>query len=146
MRLTRETKFVFWLMAAVAVAVVAFLAGGSFKGEKAPGYVFDTSAPAYGSDLEMLAAMSPGGFTGFEDLLPVGSRTVLGGHIVELTDESMTLETPAGTRTEMTLGEAPKLARLASGSLDLLQPGATVLVKLGETPDIAAAILVLSAP
>jgi len=146
MRLRREAKFGLWVAAAVVIAAGAFVIGGSFKGEEPPNYVFDTEAPAFGSDLHLLAAMSPGGFTGFEDLLPGGSRTVIGGHIVELTADSMTLETPAGTRTEMQLGETPGLARLESGGRELLQPGASVLVKLGETPDIAAAVLVLSAP
>jgi hypothetical protein len=146
MKLTRETKFGLWMAAAVVIAAAAFVIGGSLKGEEPPPYVFDTEAPAFGSDLHRLAAMSPGGFTGFEDLIPGGSRTVIGGHIIELTADSMTLETPAGTRTEMQLGETPRLARLEAGGRDLLQPGASVLVKLGATPDIAAAVLVLSAP
>jgi hypothetical protein len=146
MKLTRQVKFILWVAAAVVIAAGSFVIGGSFKGEEPPYYVFDTAAPAYGSDLHLLAAMSPGGFTGFEDLVPGGSRTVIGGHIIELTADSMTLETAAGTQTQMQLGEMPKLAMLESGGRELLQPGASVLVRLGETPDIAAAVLVVSAP
>jgi hypothetical protein len=144
MRLTREIKFGLWAAAAVGVAVVAFLVGGMLKPEEAPYYVFDLDAPAYGSDLEALAAMSPGGFTGFEDLIPGGSRTVLGGRVVELNGEDLTLETPAGAQTQMRLLEAPQLTRLESGGRELLQPGVSVIVKLGETEGEAAAVLIVS--
>ena len=144
MRLTREVKFGLWTVTAVAIAAVAFFVGGMLKPEEDPYYVFDLEAPAYGSDLDVLAAMSPGGFTGFGDLVPGGSRTVLGGRIVELTDEGMVLETPGGALTEMRLGDAPKLARLESAGRELLQPGVTVIVRLRETEDIAAAVLVVS--
>ena len=144
MRLTREVKFGLWTVTAVAIAAVAFFVGGMLKPEEEPYYVFDLEAPAYGSDLDVLAAMSPGGFTGFGDLVPGGSRTVLGGRIVELTDDGMVLETPGGALTEMRLGDAPKLARLESAGRELLQPGVTVIVRLRETEDIAAAVLVVS--
>ena len=144
MRLTREVKFALWTMAAVAIAAGAFFVGGMLKPEGPPYYVFDLEAPAYGSDLDVLAAMSPGGFTGFGDLVSGGSRTVLGGRIVELTDEGMVLETPGGALTEMRLGDAPKLARLESGGRELLQPDATVIVRLGETEGVADAVLVVS--
>jgi hypothetical protein len=144
MRLTREIKFGLWAVVAVGVAVVAFLVGGMLKPEEAPYYVFDLDAPAYGSDLEALAAMSPGGFTGFEDLIPGGSRTVLGGRVVELSGEDLTLETPAGARTQMRLLETPQLTRLESGGRELLQPGASVIVKLGDTEGEAAAVLIVS--
>jgi hypothetical protein len=146
LRLTREVKFGLWVASAVTVAVMAFFVGGMLKPDEAPYYVFDVDAPAYGSDLEALAAMSPGGFTGFEDLVPGGTRTVLGGRIVELTGESLVLETPTGAQTQVRLQDAPKLARLESGGRELLQPGASVLVKLGETEGLADAVLVISGP
>jgi hypothetical protein len=146
MRLTREVKFGLWVVMAVAAAIVAFFAGGLLKPEEGPRYVFDVAAPAYGGDLESLAAMSPGGFTGFEDLVPGGSRTVLGGRIVEVTQDRLTLETPGGARTQMRLGEASRLARLESGGRDLLQPGASVLVRMSKTEGVADAVLVVSLP
>ena len=146
MRLTRERKFGLWMAAAVVIGVAAFLIGGSLKPEEEPFYVFDVAAPAYSGNLEALAAMSPGGFTGFEDLIPGGSRTVLGGRIVDLTADGMTLETPNGARAELRLGDAPRLARLESGGRDLLQAGVSVLIRFGETEDVAAAVLILSQP
>jgi hypothetical protein len=146
MRLTRGVKFGLWSATAVAVAIVAFLVGGMLKPEEPPYYVFALDAPAYSGDLDALAAKSPGGFTGFEDLIPGGSRTVLGGRVVELTAESMTLETPGGAQTQLRLGDTPRLARLESGGRELLQPGVAVMVKLGETEGIAAAVLVVSPP
>jgi hypothetical protein len=146
MKLTREIKFGIWVAAAVVIGIAAFMIGGSLKAEEPPYYVFDVSAPAYGGQLDVLAAMSPGGFTGFGDLVPGGSRTLLGGHIVELTADTMTLETAEGVRTEMRLGDAPNLTRLESGGRELLQTGASVLVKVGETEGVAAAVLVISPP
>jgi hypothetical protein len=146
MRLTREAKFGLWLALAVVVGIAAFFAGGMLKPQESPYYVFDLSAPAYGSDLQALAAESPAGFTGFDDMVPGGSRTVLGGRIVDVTQTSLTLESPAGARTELRLADAPRLARLEPGSLDLLQPGTDVLVKLSDTEGVAAAVLVISQP
>ncbi|HEU0075231.1 MAG TPA: hypothetical protein VFS30_14600 [Dehalococcoidia bacterium] len=144
MRLTREVKFGLWAVVAIGAALAAFLVGGMLKPEEPPYYVFDLDAPAYGSDLEALAAMSPGGFTGFEDLIPGGSRTVLGGRIVELSGEDMTLETPAGAKTQLRLLDTPRLTRLESGGRELLQAGVSVIVKLGETEGEAAAVLIVS--
>jgi hypothetical protein len=146
MTLTRPVKFGLWMLIAVIVAVAAFVVGGMLKPEEPPHYIFDLDAPAYDVDLNTLGAMSPGGFTGFEDLIPGGSRTVLGGRIVELQGDDMTLETPAGSQTHLRLGETPHLTRLESGGRELLQPGVSVLVKLGDTEGVAAAVLVLSAP
>ncbi len=131
---------------AIVVAIVAFLAGGTLKPDEAPPYVFDLAAPAFGSDPEELSAMSPGGFTGFEDLVAGGSRTVLGGQIVELTTAGMTLETPAGVQTRLRLLDAARIERLESAGRDLLVPGASVMVRLGEIEGTAAAVLVLSLP
>lgn len=144
MRLTREVKFGLWTVTAIAAAVIAFFVGGMLKPEEPPYYVFELNAPAYGSDLGALAAMSPGGFTGFGDLLPGGSRTVLGGRIVELSGEDMTLEAADGFQTQMQLLDAPELTRLESGGRELLQPGVSVIIKLGKTEGVADAVLVLS--
>jgi len=145
-RLTRQAKFGLWAAMAVVVAVVAFLVGGTLTSEEPPRHVFDLTAPAFDSNLGDLTAMSPGGFTGFEDLVPGGSRTVLGGQIVELTAEGMTLETPAGIQTRLRLLETPGIERLESAGRELLLPGAAVLVKFGETEGAAAAVLVISLP
>ena len=75
-----------------------------------------------------------------------GHAPSLGGRIVDLTDAGMTLETPDGAETQMRLGPEPKLTRLESGGRDLLQPGASVLVKIGDTEADAAAVLVISPP
>ena len=146
MRLTREVKFGIWSVAAVVIAIVAFYAGGQLKPEEEPYFLFDVSAPAFGGDLESLAAMSPGGFTGFQDLIPGGSRTVLGGRIVELTDTTMTLETASGALTEMRLQGSPRLTRLEPAARELLVNGAEVIVKLGDAEGEATAVLVLSQP
>lgn len=146
MKVTREVKFGAWVASAVLIAVASFVIGGMLKPEEPPHYVYDVTAPAYQADLGLLAAKSPGGFTGFGDLAEGNSRTVLGGRITELTGESMTLETTAGVLTTMRLGPAPKLARLIDASRDELLPGATVLVRLGEQENEAAAVLVMSPP
>jgi len=146
MKLTREVKFGIWIASAVGIAVAAFFVGRELKPQEAAHYILDVSAPAYGADLDAIAAKSPGGFTGFGDIVPDGSRTVLAGRIVELTDEGITLEAPDGAQTTMRLGPEPKLARLESGGRDLLLPGASVLVKFGDSEDEAAAVLVISPP
>lgn len=146
MRMTRQVKFGLWSLSAVVIAVVAFFVGGMLRPEEPPHYVFDLDAPAYGGDLDALAAMSPGGFTGFEDLVAGGSRTVMGGRIVELTDEGLVLETPNGAQTELRLGPDSRITRLESGDRELIQPGASVMIKLGETEDVAASVLITSSP
>ncbi len=145
MNLNREFKFGLWAVTAVAAAAVAFFVGSTLKPAEPPAYVFDVNAPAFGSELRDLAAMSPGGFTGFEDLID-GSRTVLGGQIVELTSEGVTLEAPGGAQTQLRLGDESRIERLESGGRELLLPGATVMIRLGETEGVAAAVLVLSLP
>jgi hypothetical protein len=146
MKLRREIKFGIWVAAAVGIAIGAFFLGGALKPEEDPHYILDVAAPAYGGDLAAIAAKSPGGFTGFGDLVPDGTRTVLAGRIIEVTEDAMTLETPEGAQTHMQLGPDSKLERLESGARDLLQPGASVLVKYGDSKDQAAAVLVISPP
>lgn len=146
MTLNRELKFGLWVLAALGISVVAFFVGSILKPADPPAYVFDVSAPAYDGDVGGLAAMSPGGFTGFEDLISEGSRTVLGGQIVELTADGVTLESPGGSQTLLRLGDESKIERLESGARDLLQPGVEVMIAAGDTEGVAAAVLVLSTP
>ena len=146
MKLRREQKFIAWLVAAAVIAVAAFLVGGALKPEEPPHYLFDVDAPAYQIDLGAIAAKSKGGFTGFGELEGGSDRTVLGGRVVEVSATSLTLETQQGSKTTLRLGATSKLTRLETGSRALIRPGATVIVKRGEQPGEAAAVLVLSAP
>ena len=146
MKLNRELKFGLWALAAAGVAAVAFFVGATLKPADPPAYVFDVNAPAYDGDVGGLAATSPGGFTGFEDLITEGSRTVLGGQIVELTSDGVTLESPGGSQTLLRLGDESKIERLESGARDLLQPGVEVMIAAGDTDGVAAAVLVLPTP
>ncbi len=146
MKLRREQKFIAWFGAALAIAVVAFFVGGALKPEEAPNYLFNLDAPAYQADLGAIAAKSKGGFTGFGDLEGGADRTVLGGRVVEVTTTSLTLETLQGSQTTLRLGATSRLTRLETGSRALIRPGATVIVKRGEQPGEAVAVLVLSQP
>jgi hypothetical protein len=146
MKLRREQKFIAWAVAAVVIAVAAFIAGGSLKPEEPPHYLFDVEAPAYQADLGAIAARSQAGFTGFGELAGGDDRTVVGGRVIEANATSLTLETQQGSRTTLRLGAASKLARLESGTRTLIRPGATVIVKRGEQADEAEAVLVVSQP
>jgi hypothetical protein len=146
MRLTRETKFFAWVGAAIGVAVIAFFTGGQLKPKEQPHYTFDLSAPAYQADLGSIAATSQGGFTGFADLTSGSERTVLGGRVIEFSSTSLILETPSGVQISLRLGDGSRLSRLEPGSRDLLRAGVPVIVRLGDQPDQAAAVLVLAAP
>ena len=146
MKLRREQKFIAWGVAAVAIAVAAFLMGGALKPEEPPHYLFDVEAPAFQTDLASIAATSQGGFTGFGELAGGDDRTVLGGRVVEVSPASLTLETQQGSRTTLRLGANSKLWRLDAGSSSSIKPGATVIVKRGAAQDDAAAVLVVSQP
>jgi hypothetical protein len=146
MKLRREQKFAAWTIAAVVLAVAAFIAGGAFKPEEPQHYLFDVEAPAYQTDLGAIAARSQAGFTGFGELTGGDDRTVVGGRVVEVSATSLTLETQQGSRTTLRLGATSRLARLDSGTRALIRPGATVIVKRGEQADEAEAVLVVSQP
>jgi hypothetical protein len=146
MKLRREHKFFAWIAAALIIAIVAFFAGGALKPEEAPYYLFNLEAPAYQTDLGAIAARSKAGFTGFGELAGGEDHTVLGGRVVEVSATSLTLETQQGSRTTLRLGANSKLTRLETGSRALIRPGATVIVKRGEQPGDAAAVLVVAQP
>lgn len=145
MKLTRERRFIAWGLAAIVTAAGAFLLGGSLKPAAEPYFVFDTAAPAY-SDTASIAALSPGGFTGFGDSDGTSSNTVLGGRVVLSSQDGLTLEAPNGQRTALRFAETPRVSRLGPGNDALLQPGATVSVRLAEDGQTAQSVLVLSAP
>lgn len=146
MKLRREQKFIAWGVAAVAIAIVAFVVGGALKPEEPPHYLFDVDAAAYQADIEAIAATSKGGFTGFGELTGGNDRTVLGGRVVEVGPTSLTLETQQGSRTTLRLGPNSRLARLETGARTAIRPGATVILKRGEQPDEAVAVLVVAQP
>jgi hypothetical protein len=141
-----EVKLAAWAIVAVLVGIGGFFAGGAIHGDEEPPFVFDTNAPAFDADFHALAVTSPGGFTGFEDLLAGGSRTVLGGRIVEISSTEMTLEGSTGAQTTLRLDGEPAIGLIESGGRELLLPGATVLVRLDETEQMAAAVLVVTEP
>jgi hypothetical protein len=145
MRLTRTAKFAAWTALAIVVAVLAFLGGRELKPDEDPYYVFETDAAAY-SEAAAIAAVSRGGFTGFGDLEGGDNRTVVAGRVVEVTPTSLVLESVNGSRTDLRLGQQPKLSRLLPAGRDLLRPGAAVQVRKGDTDDDAAAVLVIAQP
>jgi hypothetical protein len=146
MKLRREQKFVAWAVAAVAIAVLAFFAGGALKPAEPPHYLFDVDAPAFQADVQSIGATSQGGFTGFGELAGGDDRTVLGGRVVEASATSLTLETQQGSRTTLRLGPNSKLWRLDSASTSSIKPGATIIVKRGAAEGEAAAVLVVLQP
>jgi hypothetical protein len=145
MRSTRTLKFAGWTLLTLVAAVLAFMGGRELKPDQDPHYVFETDAAPY-SEVGAIAAVSKGGFTGFGDLEGGDNRTVVAGRIVEITGSSLILEGTTGSRTTLRLGPQPKLARLLPAGHDLLRPGVTVQVRRGDSPDDAAAILVMVQP
>jgi hypothetical protein len=145
MKLTREIKFGAWMAAAVLIGVGAFLTGGSLKPAEDPYYIFETDAAAH-DDAVAVAAKSPGGFTGFGEVDGSASRTVIGGRVIEITAESVTLESTNGQVTTLRFGESPNVTRLVASNRDVLQTGSTVAVRLSQDKSTAEAVLVLSQP
>jgi hypothetical protein len=145
MKLSRQTKFFLWSLAAVTVALASFFAGSALKPDEEPYYIFQTDAPAY-AEPSGVAATSPGGFTGFGETDGSNSRVVLGGRVVEKDGDSITLEGTQGQRASLRFGESPRILRLDTGSASLLRPGVSVAVRLNEAGDTVEAVLVLSQP
>ena len=146
MRRTREAKFLGWVALAVLIGGASFFIGSSLKPDEAPFFVFETAAPAHEVQ-PALAAVSPGGFTGFNDIDGGRARTVVAGRVVEVGPGSLTLEAAGGQRTLLRLRDQPRISRLESGSSELLRPGASVMVKLdSDDTGVATAVLVLSLP
>ena len=145
MKLTRQSKFGLWMLAAVAIAAASYFAGSSLRPDEEPHYVFDIEAPAYGEPSD-IAATSPGGFTGYGETDGSSSRVVVGGRVVEMTEGSMTLEGTLGQQTSLEFGESPPILRLASGSAEMLRPGVSVAVRLNAAGDAIESVLVLSEP
>jgi hypothetical protein len=145
MRLTRQTKFGLWALAAVIIAAVSFLVGSALKPGEEPYYVFQTDVPAY-AEPAGVAATSPGGFTGFGETDGSNSRVVIGGRVVEKSGDSITLEGTQGQRTSLRFGGSPRISRLDPAAEDLVRPGVSVAVRLNEAGDTVEAVLVLSQP
>jgi hypothetical protein len=145
MKLSRGAKFGLWALAAVVIGTAAYFVGTSLKPAKEPFYVFETDAPAH-ADPSNVAATSPGGFTGFGDADGGRTRVVIAGRVVEKTGDALTLEGTLGQRTLVRVGDSPRISRLDGGTADLLQPGATVAVRLNAAGDTVEAVLVLSQP
>jgi hypothetical protein len=142
----REVKFGAWLAAAVAIAAVSYFVGSSLKPDEAPFYVYQTEAPAY-EQPSVFAGLSQAGFTGFGELENGDSRTVIAGHVVDITDKGVTLEAAGGQRVSLTFGKNPSVSKLNEGAASDIQPGAKVEVRLAEgTTDTVAAVLVEGQP
>ena len=145
MKLTRQTKFGLWALAALAIAAASYYVGTTLKPGEEPYYILDTDAAAYG-DPAAIAATSPGGFTGFGETDGSPSRVVISGRVVELTEASLTIESTLGQRTALSFGESPRISRLESGDTSRLQPGANVTLRLDEAGDTIEGVLILSQP
>ena len=144
-RLSREARFALWAVAAVLVAAAAFFAGGLLKPREKLHFVYDTEAAAF-AGAAPIAATSRGGFTGLGDLEAGAARTVVPGRVVELAPGRLVLESVDGVRTTLRLGAQPRLWRIEAGDRSLLVPGATVVVRRGQTDGEAAAVLFLGRP
>ncbi len=145
MKLSREQRFIAWVLAGVAVAAVSFFVGGALKPAEEQFYLFDTDATAYG-DAASIAAVSPGGFTGFGDVDGTDSRTVVGGRVVEVNSAGLTLEAPHGQRTALRFADQPRIERLGAAAVTDLSVGATIAVILSDDEETIVSALVLSAP
>jgi len=144
-RLTRQTKFGLWVLAAAVIAAASFFVGAALKPGEEPHYIFDVDAPAY-AEPSKVAATSPAGFTGFGESDGSRSRVVIAGRVVEKDEDSITLEGAQGQRTALGFGESPRIMRLEGGDSGLLRPGVAVAVRLDEAGDTVEAVLVLSQP
>ncbi|HEX5369064.1 MAG TPA: hypothetical protein VFY10_06570 [Dehalococcoidia bacterium] len=138
----REVKFAAWLVAAVAIAGIAYFVGGSLKPDEAPYYVFQTDAPAYDQPAAF-AGTSQGGFTGFGELDDGDSRTVIAGRVVDMTDKTLTLQAASGQQVLLTVGAKPGVSQIVDGAMSELQPGVKVKVRLADgSLDTIAAVLI----
>jgi hypothetical protein len=145
MRLSRQTRFGLWALAAVVIGAASYFVGTALKPGQTPFYVFDTEAPAYGA-ASAIAATSPGGFTGFGETDGSNSRVVVGGRVVEITGQALTLESSLGQRTNLTFADSPRIFRLEPASAETLRPGVTVAVRLNQAGDTVEGVLILSQP
>jgi hypothetical protein len=145
MSLTRQAKFGLWVFAAVLLAAASYYVGTTLKPGQKPYYIFDTQAPAYGEP-SSIAATSPGGFTGFGETDGSDSRVVVSGRVVEMTEDSLTLEGTFGQRTSLRFGDSPRISRLDEANADILRPGVMVSVRLNDAGDTVESVLVLSQP
>lgn len=144
MRVTaRNLKLGLWLVAAVAFGVVGFFAGRSLRPSDTIVFAFDASAPAYEAPASP-AGRSLGGFAGLKETEADEGRVAVSGRVVEIAASAVTIETPWGERTTIRITPQAPLRRLEPGDRDLLQAGASVMLRSQPGSDAAAAVLVLS--
>jgi hypothetical protein len=144
MRLTRQTKFGLWAVAAIVLGAGAFFFGSALRPGAEPHYIYQTEAPAYDAPA-VLAATSPGGFTGFGETDGTNSRVVISGRVTDISDSQVTLEGPAG-QTTLRFADSPRIQRLDEGDVSALEPGARVALRLNGAGDRVESVLVLSQP
>ncbi|MPZ50147.1 MAG: hypothetical protein GEU75_12770 [Dehalococcoidia bacterium] len=131
-----------WLVSAAVLGIVGFFAGQALAKEPASGYAFATDAPGY-TAAETTARFSKGGFSGFGEVAGFEGRTVLGGRIVAIESGSIVLESAAGVRSTVPLGNST-LGVIRPGGRGDLRIGVTVVVRTEPGSETtAAAVLVL---
>lgn len=131
-----------WLTATAALAVAAFLAGRALHPDANSVSAFDLDAEAYEAS-SAIAGLSKAGFSGFTEGGAEG-RTVISGHVISVTPDSITLEGQGGQRSTLRLSGQGQPRRLEAASKEAIRPGVTVIVRRDPGSNVAKAVLVIS--
>lgn len=142
MKLDRGTGLL--LLLAVAVAAAAFFAGRALR--TPDGVLLASPEAAAFQPAPAIAGLSHGGFSGFGEVPGLAGQTVLSGRVTAIAPGAITVETPAGTTSSITLTGTRSLRRIEAGGVEALRPGVTVVVRLGGDGRMAEALLVLAEP
>ena len=132
-----------WLLLAVPLVVGGFLTGRSLQpGAEAVVSGYDKLAPTYVA-AEPIAAVSPGGFSGF-DLPDFEGQTVLAGAVIAVDGRSVTLRTTFGSESTLRVSSASSLSRIEAGALADVGPGTTVVARLAADGETVEALLIIT--
>jgi hypothetical protein len=128
-----------WIVAAVVVLGVSFVAGQALRPEKGAAYSFEASAPAYEAPAAT-AGVDKAGLSGFGE--DDNGRSVISGRVTAVSADSITLQSAGGAVNVVRLTAQAPLRRLEPGDRATLRTGANVIVRLASK-DEASSVLVL---
>jgi hypothetical protein len=141
---TPNRKLIAWVVAGIAVAGIAFVAGRELRPASSEVSAFDLNAPVYETG-KLAVGYSKAGFTGFGETPGPDGRTVLTGRVVAIDERSITVEA-GGQRSTVRVSAETSVKRIEAAAASSLRPGASVLIRLSAGRDEATGILITGEP
>jgi hypothetical protein len=130
-------------VAAIVFGAIAFVIGRSFSSAGETAFAFDFEAPAY-LPADSTAGRTKGGFTGLDEAEASDGRAVLSGKIVEISEETATVETSWGERARFRLVPPSVFKRVNAAGRDALKDGAQILVRFEPGSQNVKSILIVA--